>query len=87
MPGDKYEKYGRPLPPVDPHADVMNIQETAYVLNCSVTHLRRGIKAGKYPHGRIGRRIVTNRADRERIYEIDRVPAKRVPRKRLTPAA
>ncbi|MGW7001311.1 helix-turn-helix domain-containing protein [Streptomyces sp. NPDC054933] len=70
MPGDKYEKYGRPVEPADPDAEYMTVQETAYVMKCSVSHLRRGINAGRFPHSRSGRRIVTNKADRARIYEL-----------------
>lgn len=87
MPGDKYEKYGRPLPPSDPNAEYMTVQETAYVLKISVRRTRQLIKE----HGggaRPGRRIVTNAADRERLYAITRQPAKRRPaRNRLANAA
>ncbi|MFE0104538.1 DNA-binding protein [Streptomyces sp. NPDC059009] len=74
MAGEKYEKYGRPVPPVDPAAEYMTVQETAYVLRCSVGHARRilkklGIKS------KPGRRIMTNQADRAHIYESSRVGA------------
>lgn len=72
MPGDKYEKYGRPIPPADPNQEYMTVQETAYVLNCSVSHLRRFLKARPELCSRQGRRIVTDRADRAAIHDAGR---------------
>ena len=64
-----YELYGVPIPPEDPDQDVMTVQETAYVLKCSVSWLRRFLKAHRHLHGYSGRRIITNREDRAAIYE------------------
>lgn len=68
MAGDKYELYGRPIPPADPNADVMKVQESAYVLKCSVSYLRRWLK--KHPKLRAysGRSLVMNRAARDAYY-------------------
>lgn len=73
MPGDKYEKYGRPIPPADPNQEYMTVQETAHVLSCSVSWLRRFLKEHPKMHARQGRRIVTNRADRDAIYAANRM--------------
>lgn len=64
-----YELYGIPVPPADPDQDYMTVQETAYVLNCSVSWLRRFLRENRHLHGRSGRRIITNRDDRAAIYE------------------
>lgn len=82
-----YERYGKPIKPEDLDADYMTIQETAYVLKCSVRWLRDGVKDGKFPHSTPGRRIVFNRADRAYIYELQRVaptPIRRVARRKKT---
>ncbi|MGW2089641.1 DNA-binding protein [Streptomyces sp. NPDC001880] len=73
MPGDKYEKYGRPIPPADLNQEYMTVQETAHVLSCSVSWLRRFLKEHPKMHARQGRRIVTNRADRDAIYAANRM--------------
>lgn len=70
MPGDKYEMYGRPLPPADPNADVMTVQESAYVLKCSVSHLRKWLKKHPKLRSRSGRRLVMNRAARDAYYRM-----------------
>lgn len=64
-----YEQYGIPVPPQDPKQEYMTIQETAYVLKCSVSWLRRFLKNHRHLHGYSGRRIITNRDDRAAIYE------------------
>lgn len=64
-----YELYGVPLPPEDPDQEYMTVQETAYVMKCSVTWLRRFLAANRHLHGYSGRRIVTDRQDRAAIYE------------------
>ena len=76
MAGDKYEKYGRPIPPEDPDANFMSVQETAFLLKCSVTWLRRFLKEHRHLHSYQGRRIVTNREDRAAIYEAKRAGVK-----------
>lgn len=68
MPGDKYEKYGRPKPPADPNAEYMTVQETAFVMKCSVktvTRLLDELKLKSKP----GRSIVTDSATRRALYE------------------
>ncbi|MFE6488809.1 DNA-binding protein [Streptomyces sp. NPDC057757] len=85
-----YEQYGIPIPPEDPEQDVMTVQETAYVMKCSVSWLRRFLKANRNLHGYSGRRIVTNRVDRAAIYEAMRAepsrPGRRTAARRRTPA-
>lgn len=84
MPGDKYEKYGRPVAPTDPNAEYMSVQETAHTLGCSVDTVRRLLKQlglGSKP----GRSIQVSRADRAAIYEARRFGSK--PRRRRAPAA
>lgn len=68
MPGDKYEKYGRPQAPADLNQEYMTVQETAFVLNCSVTWMRGFLKDHSKLRSKQGRRIVTDRAARAAIY-------------------
>ncbi len=86
-----YELYGIPLPPQDPEQEYMTVQETAHVLTCSVSWLRRFLREHRDLHSYSGRRIVTNRADREAIYEARRAGDPRagrtVPRQRRRRAA
>lgn len=85
-----YELYGIPVPPQDPEQEFMTVQETAHVLNCSVSWLRRFLKAHRHLHGYSGRRIITNREDRAAIYEALRAGDPRtgrtMPRQRRRPA-
>ncbi|NUS22733.1 MAG: DNA-binding protein [Streptomyces sp.] len=67
-----YELYGIAVPPQDPQQEFMTVQETAHVLNCSVSWLRRFLAANRHLHSYSGRRIVTNREDRAAIYEARR---------------
>lgn len=82
----KYETYGVPVPPADPDQEYMTVQETAHVLSCSVSWLRKFLKDNRHLHGYSGRRIVTNREDRAAIYEARRAGDPRtgrtVPRQR-----
>lgn len=91
MATEKYERYGVPIQPADPDQDVMTVQETAYVLKCSVSWLRRFLQDKPHLHGRSGRRIVTNREDRTAIYEALRAGDPRtgraLPRQRRRPTA
>ncbi|MFJ8192803.1 DNA-binding protein [Streptomyces sp. NPDC096094] len=59
-------------PPADPDQEYMTVQETAFVLRCSVSWLRRFLKDHRHLHSYSGRRIITNRADRASIYEVRR---------------
>ncbi|BBB01009.1 hypothetical protein RVR_8240 [Actinacidiphila reveromycinica] len=68
MPGAKYEKYGRPKAPTDLNQEYMTVQETAYVLGCSVTWLRKFLRTHPKLQARSGRRIITDRAARAAIY-------------------
>lgn len=90
MPTRAYERYGIPIPPEDPTQDVMTVQETAYVLKCSVSWLRRFLKTHRHLHSYSGRRIITNGEDRAAIYEALRAGDPRtgrtVPRQRRRPA-
>lgn len=72
MPGDKYEKYGRPVAPVSVEQEFMTVQETAWVLGCTVDTVRRRIRALGIK-ATVGRRIITSRADRLAIHEASRV--------------
>lgn len=66
-----YELYGIPIPPEDPDQEFMTVQETAYVLRCSVSWLRRFLKDKPHLHGRNGKRgrITTNREQRAAIHD------------------
>lgn len=61
--------YYLPEKPADLNADDMTIQETAYVLKCSVGKLRKLFRDDKHCrfHSRHGRGIVTSIESRERI--------------------
>ncbi|TXJ78644.1 DNA-binding protein [Streptomyces lavendulae] len=69
----------------------MTVQETAFVMKCSVSWLRRFLKANRHLHGYSGRRIITDRADRAAIYDTLRAGDPRkgrsMPRPRRRPAA
>lgn len=93
-----YELYGVPIPPQDPEQEYMTVQETAYVMNCSVSWMRRFLREHRHLHSYQGRRIVTSRADRTAIHEARRagdprqgrtIPRQRRPRRSAvkTPAA
>ncbi|MFF1499696.1 DNA-binding protein [Streptomyces sp. NPDC058316] len=71
MNGSKYELYGRPEAPADLNQEFMTVQETAFVLGCSVPTVRRrlqalGIKSTP------GRRILTSKQDRLDIHNASR---------------
>jgi hypothetical protein len=72
MPGDKYERYGRPEAPADVNQEFMTVQETAYILGCSVPTVRRRLKALGIK-SKPGRRIVTSKQDRLDIHNASRV--------------
>lgn len=73
MPGDKYAKYGRPVQPEDLDAEFMTVQETAYVLKCSVPTVRRRIKElGITP--KAGRRKMLSRRNRLAINGTEEQP-------------
>jgi len=65
-----YEQYGKPVPPTDPDQEYMTVQETAYVLHCSVSWLRRFLRDNPHLRGRNGSRgrIVTDREQRAGIH-------------------
>jgi hypothetical protein len=65
-----YELYGVPTAPKDPAQEYMTVQETAYVLKCSVSWLRRFLRKHSALCGRNGRRgrITTNREQRADIH-------------------
>lgn len=76
MPSDKYLRYGRPTPPADVNQEFMTVQETAYVLNCSVDTVRARLKELKLK-SKPGRRLITSKADRARIHAAGRKPRRR----------
>lgn len=88
-----YELYGKPIPPQDPNQEYMTVQETAYVLHCSVSWLRRFLRDNRHLHGRNGTRgrIVTDREQRAAIHEArsegDPRVGRTIPRQRRRPAA
>ena len=71
MPGDKYQRYGRPQAPTDLNQEYMTVQETAFVLGCSVSWLRRFLAAHPKLRSQQGRRIVTDSAARASIYRLN----------------
>lgn len=74
-----YELYGIPVPPDHPDQEYMTVQETAHVLKCSVSHLRRVLKVNPHLCGRNGNRgrIVTDREQRAAIHVARTVGAPR----------
>lgn len=68
MASDRYLKYGRPQAPADPNQEYMTIQETAFVLGCSVDTIRRLLKELDI-QAKVGRRVVIDKTDRGLIYE------------------
>ncbi|WP_372344941.1 hypothetical protein [Streptomyces sp. KL116D] len=75
MPSEKYLRYGRPKPPDDLDQEYMSVQETAYVLKCSVDTVRRRLKALGIT-AKPGRATVTSKRDRQRVHEFGRKNAK-----------
>jgi hypothetical protein len=73
VPSDKYLRYGRPTPPADVNQEFMTVQETAYVLGCSVDTIRTRIKDLRLA-SKPGRRVITNKSDRMRIHAAGRKP-------------
>jgi hypothetical protein len=67
----KSQHYGTATPPADPDQEYMTAQETAYVLRCSLTWLRRFLATRPDLCGRNGNRgrIITDRAQRAAIHE------------------
>ncbi|MEV4970631.1 DNA-binding protein [Streptomyces scopuliridis] len=87
MPGDKYEKYGRPEAPTDNDQEFMTVQETAWVLGCSVPTVRRRLAALGIT-SKPGRRVMTSRADRLALHDAGRVVQKKsIGRPRIRTAA
>ncbi|MFJ8538100.1 DNA-binding protein [Streptomyces sp. NPDC093591] len=66
----KSQRYGTPVPPADPNQEYMTAQETAYVLRCSLTWLRRFLATHPDLCGRNGKggKIITDRAQRAAIH-------------------
>lgn len=87
-----YELYGVPIPPADPNQEYMTVQETAHVLHCSVSWLRRFLRQHPALCGRNGNRgrITTNREQRAAIHEArsagDPRKGRSLPRQRRRPA-
>ncbi|MFJ5151451.1 DNA-binding protein [Streptomyces sp. NPDC088353] len=87
-----YELYGVPIPPEDPEQEFMTVQETAYVLKCSVSWLRRFLRKSPHLCGRNGNRgrIVTDREQRAAIHAArsagDPRTGRSMPRQRRRPA-
>jgi DNA invertase Pin-like site-specific DNA recombinase len=89
----KYEQYGVPIPPADPDQEFMTVQETAFVLRCSVSWLRRFLAKRPDLHGRNGNRgrIIIDRSQRAAIHEArtagDPRTGRTIPRQRRRPTA
>lgn len=89
----KYEQYGVPIAPEDPDQEFMTVQETAYVLRCSVSWLRRFLANRPDLCGRNGRskKIITDREQRAAIHAIrsagDPRTGRTMPRQRRRPTA
>lgn len=92
-----YEKYMLPVEPADPNAEYMTVQETAWLFKCHVSTIRKRVKELQVG-GRVGRRIMLDRAERDAIFEASRaagaprrVPAQRrrkaTPKRAVTPKA
>ncbi|WP_420038103.1 hypothetical protein ACN2WE_05495 [Streptomyces sp. cg28] len=86
MSREKNQRYGLPTAPADPNQEYMNVQETAYVLGCSVKTIRRRI-ATLNIKSKTGRRVMTSKRDRQRIHEHGRKVAKEQDRVRSLRAA
>ena len=86
MPADsdraqRFLKYETPVEPKDPNAEFMTVQETAYVLKCSVKTVRRRVDALGIKR-KPGRGVVTTKADRDLLLDDSLVqPAKNTPRR------
>ncbi|WP_328941589.1 hypothetical protein OG259_07900 [Streptomyces sp. NBC_00250] len=85
MPGDRkerYQKYETPQEPKDLNADVMTVQETAYVLSCSVRTVHRRLNELGLKR-KPGRTVVTTKADRQALLEdsLTQPPRTAVPRR------
>ncbi|MEU3287827.1 DNA-binding protein [Streptomyces longwoodensis] len=65
-------RYHRPQPPANLSQEFMTVQETAYVLKCSVSWLRRLLRQHPEVCGRNGHggKIVTDRSQRAAIHAI-----------------
>jgi len=83
MPDSKYELYGKAEKPADVNQEFMTVQETAYVLGCSVPTVRRRLKALGIK-AKPGRRIKTSKQDRLDIHNASRETPQR---RRLATAA
>lgn len=89
----KSQHYNTPVPPADINQEYMTAQETAYVLRCSLTWLRRLLNANPHLCGRNGKggRIVTDREQRAAIHAHrsggDPRTGRTMPRQRRRPAA
>lgn len=73
MPADsdraqRFLKYETPVAPDDLNAEYMTVQETAYVLSCSVPTIRRRLKDLGLTR-KPGRRVITTKADRDALIE------------------
>jgi hypothetical protein len=71
MPGDRnerYLKYETPQKPEDPNADILTIQETAYVLGCGVRTVHRRLNELGLKR-KPGRRVMTTKADRQALLD------------------
>lgn len=65
---DRVAKYETPIAPADLNAEYMTVQETAFVLKCSVPTVRRRLKELGLTR-KLGRWIVTTTADRAALIE------------------
>jgi len=86
VPSDKYLRYGRPIRPADVNQEFMTVQETAFVLGCSVDTIHARLNELKLK-SKIGRRVMTSKADRVRIHAAGRKPRRKTQPAELRAAA
>lgn len=78
--------YHTPQKPEDPDAEYLTVQETAYVMRCSVNTIRRRLRALNRGRGP-GRRLVISREDRKALRADARRGQKGKPARRAPLAA
>ncbi|EPD94543.1 hypothetical protein HMPREF1486_03096 [Streptomyces sp. HPH0547] len=86
MPGSTDPRYYLPQEPADPGREYMTIQETAWILGMGVRRARELYREAGFERGK-RKKIMTNRAERQRMHELNNQPSARRPVKRRKLAA